>query len=48
MSASANTGWAAKLRQAVAIGVASAQRLRPMTVLRSAAITYGKWPLLYM
>src|SRR5712692_1296489 len=44
MSASAKTGWAAKQRQAAAIFVYPAQRIRPMTVLRSAAITCGMLP----
>src|SRR5262249_8264113 len=44
MSSSANAGWAANRRQAAAILVAPAHRVRPMTVLRKAAMTCGILP----
>src|SRR4029453_1941006 len=44
MSSSANAGWAANRRQAAAILVSPAHRVRPMTVLRKAAITCGILP----
>jgi cysteine desulfurase / selenocysteine lyase len=37
-------GWAAKRRQAAAMLVYPAQRISPMAVLRSAAMTCGIWP----
>src|SRR5687768_1772225 len=44
MSARAAQGWAAKRRQAAAMLVSPAHRIRPMTVLRRAAITCGILP----
>src|SRR5712691_4518677 len=44
MSSSANAGCAAKWRHAAAIFVYPAQRINPMTVLRSAAMTCGIAP----
>ena len=44
MSSSALTGWAANSRQAEAILVLPAQRTRPITALRMAAITWGEFP----
>jgi hypothetical protein len=46
MRASACTGWAANRRQAAAMLVWPAHLKSPMAVLRSAAMTWGRSPVL--